>query len=79
MVRLDTINDFCQPEEFVDVGTKQSIRLSVMIFYSGFPFAFAIFFLWAVRAFYIRRKLPKGAKWLPGPPGTRSRVARPRI
>ena len=29
----------------------------------------AIVLLWAVRALYIRRKLPKGAKWLPGPPG----------
>lgn len=30
---------------------------------------FTILFLWAVRALYIRWKLPKGAKWLPGPPG----------
>ncbi len=34
-----------------------------------FYLAFAVLFLWAVRAVYLRSKLPKGAKWLPGPPG----------
>ena len=42
----------------------QKVHSAMFIYLS-----FAAIFLWAVRAAYIRRKLPKGAKWLPGPPG----------
>ena len=40
-----------------------------MFFHTGIVVSFCLILSWAVRSLYIRRKLPKGAKWLPGPRG----------